>query len=192
MRIPAVKLIVAADPLGVIGVDNGLPWKLKGDMEHFKKTTTGNVVVMGRKTFESIGKPLPNRTNIVFSRSENQTNKEKDLWFCSDMFEFIILYHSCIQTLRETSLEEKPDYFVPAKPKDVFLIGGSTLYRKFIDLNLVESIILTQVKRECLGDALMPYWKDLNKMFPHQTKKFESEEYDIIEMSKNIGVNVWA
>jgi len=63
-------VIVAVSQNGVIGVDNGIPWKHKADMKRFRELTTGNIVIMGRKTYESIGRPLPNRRNIVVSRTK--------------------------------------------------------------------------------------------------------------------------
>jgi dihydrofolate reductase len=68
---PRIVLIVAVAENGVIGRDNGMPWRLPGDLKHFKKTTLGKPVIMGRRTFESIGKPLPGRQNIVLTRDAN-------------------------------------------------------------------------------------------------------------------------
>jgi dihydrofolate reductase len=67
--VTGVAIIVAVAENGVIGKDNAMPWKLSEDMRYFKRITMGKPVVMGRKTFESIGKPLPGRTNIVISRN---------------------------------------------------------------------------------------------------------------------------
>jgi dihydrofolate reductase len=68
---PLVSLLVAATDNGVIGRDNGMPWHLPGDLKHFKALTLGKPVLMGRKTFDSIGKPLPGRTNLVLTRDTN-------------------------------------------------------------------------------------------------------------------------
>ena len=66
-----ISIIAAVSKNGVIGVDNKLPWNLPEDLKRFKELTTNNVVIMGRKTYESIGKPLPNRINIVITRNED-------------------------------------------------------------------------------------------------------------------------
>ena len=66
-----VSLIVARADNGVIGIDNKLPWHLPGDLKYFKRVTMGKPVVMGRKTFESIGRPLPGRTNVVLTRNHD-------------------------------------------------------------------------------------------------------------------------
>ena len=65
-----ISMVVAVAENGIIGADNGLPWRLKGDMKHFRATTMGKPIIAGRTTFNSFGKPLPGRTNIVLSRSE--------------------------------------------------------------------------------------------------------------------------
>jgi len=66
-----VGLIVAIAENGIIGRENGLPWRLSSDLQYFKKTTLGKPIVMGRKTYESIGKPLPGRTNIIVTRNQH-------------------------------------------------------------------------------------------------------------------------
>ena len=72
MSEPNVSIVVAMSRTNrVIGRDNDLPWRLPGDMKHFKAVTMGKPIIMGRKTYESIGKPLPGRTNIVVTRNEN-------------------------------------------------------------------------------------------------------------------------
>ncbi|MGI9464727.1 MAG: dihydrofolate reductase, partial [Aestuariivirgaceae bacterium] len=73
VTMPSISFIVARSyPGNVIGCENELPWSLKTDLKNFRTITTGHVVVMGRKTLESIGKPLPNRTNVVLSREESK------------------------------------------------------------------------------------------------------------------------
>ncbi|NRF50631.1 dihydrofolate reductase, partial [Pseudomonas stutzeri] len=67
--LPRLTLVVAYSDNRVIGRDNALPWKLPGDLAHFKRTTLGSPIIMGRKTWESLGRPLPGRTNVVISRN---------------------------------------------------------------------------------------------------------------------------
>ena len=118
----------------VIGVGNQIPWHLPEDFKWFKATTTGHVIVMGRKTFESIGKPLPNRTTIVLSRSA---------WS-----------HPGVQTAR--SLEE----IVPlVAGRKAFIAGGAQIYEQA--LPLCSDLFLTLVKREVAGgDAFFPPFED--------------------------------
>ncbi len=118
----------------VIGAGNKIPWHLPEDFKWFKATTTGHVIVMGRKTFESIGKPLPNRTTIVLSRSA---------WT-----------HPGVTTIR--SLDELPAL---AADRQVFICGGAQIYEQ--TLRLCSDLFLTLVKREVAGgDAFFPQFED--------------------------------
>lgn len=121
------KAIVAMSLNRVIGKDNKLPWHLPEDLRWFKKLTTGNVIIMGRKTWESIGVPLPNRESIVVTRSEIPG----------------------VRTVR--SLEEiDPN----ADAREYFVIGGAQLFQKA--LPLCSDVFLTLVKREVEGDVYLP------------------------------------
>ena len=117
----------------VIGRGNQIPWHLPEDFKWFKRTTTGQVVVMGRKTFESIGKPLPNRTTIVLSRSQ--------------------FSHPDVQTVSDLSLID-----VANETRDVFICGGAQVYAQ--TLPLCSDLYLTQVKRVVAGDALFPPFEE--------------------------------
>ena len=113
----------------VIGNGNQIPWHLPEDFKWFKATTTGHVIVMGRKTFESIGKPLPNRETIVLTRSA---------WS-----------HPGVATVH--SLDELP---ASAPTRKVFICGGAQVYEQA--LPMCDEILLTLVKREVVGDAFFP------------------------------------
>ena len=102
-----VSIIVAIDENKAIGKDNQLLWHLPNDLKFFKKTTSGHTVIMGRKTFDSIGKPLPNRRNIVISR-----NSELKI-------EGTEIYHSILEALNNCKGE-----------KEVFIIGGAEIYKQ--------------------------------------------------------------
>jgi dihydrofolate reductase len=117
----------------VIGNGNQIPWHLPEDFKWFKAVTSGNVIVMGRKTFESIGKPLPNRETIVLSRSA--------------------LSFPGVKTI--SSLNELPSL---AGDKQVFICGGAQIYEQ--TLPLCSELFLTLVKREVSGDAFFPEFED--------------------------------
>jgi len=155
-----VKIIVATSKNRVIGNDNKLIWKLSSDLKRFKELTTGNPVVMGRKTFESIGKPLPNRRNIIITRNEN---------YEVDGCEIV------------SSLEEA---FLLTN-NDCFIIGGGEIYKQSIEV--ADKIYLTLVDCEVNGDTFFPdidsTWKKISR------KDFESDEkneyrYSFIEYEK--------
>lgn len=117
-----ISILVAADENNAIGKDGDLPWKLSADLKYFKKLTTGHHIIMGRKTYESIGRPLPNRTNIVVTR--NKELELDDVW----------LTHS---------IEDAIDLAMSRGENEVFIIGGGTIYRQSIDKAL--RIYLTRV-----------------------------------------------
>lgn len=119
--------VVAVSQNGVIGKDNKLPWHFSADLKFFKALTTGHTVIMGRKTFESIGRALPNRQNFVISRSAHQ-NTENLNFFLS-----IEAALDAVQT-----------------PK-AFIIGGAEIYKQTI--NKIEGIYLTRIHQDFEGDA---------------------------------------
>jgi dihydrofolate reductase len=126
-----VAMIVAVSENGVIGVDNKLPWYIPDDLKRFKKLTTGNVVIMGRKTYDSIGKPLPNRMNIVVSRNKNLTIKG------------CLVVNSMVQAIQKAGTD-----------KDIFIIGGGEIYNKgFI---FADRIYLTRIHQEVKGGTTFP------------------------------------
>ncbi len=127
-----ISFIVAMDRNRVIGNDNGLPWKLPADLAHFKKITTGHTVIMGRKTFESIGRPLPNRTNVVLTRNKH---------FAAEQ---CIVIHSVAEAF--ALMEKKEDEY--------FVIGGSHLYQLF--LPYVQRMYITLIHEEFEGDTFFP------------------------------------
>jgi dihydrofolate reductase len=117
----------------VIGAGNQIPWHLPEDFQWFKQTTTDHVVVMGRKTFESIGRPLPNRETVVLSRSDFR--------------------HPGVKTIR--SLEELPAL---AGDRQVFICGGAQVYEQA--LPQCAELLLTLVQREVAGDTFFPKFED--------------------------------
>jgi len=126
-----LAMIAAVDKNFVIGHTNALPWPhIPADMKHFRETTKGKTVVMGRKTFESIGRPLPNRRNIVLTRDTN---------FKAEGCE--ILY----------STEE---ILKLSKTEEVFVIGGGAIYKEF--LSHADKLYLTFIDAEFPGDVHFP------------------------------------
>lgn len=140
-----VSLIVAKSENNVIGKNNKLPWHLKDDLQNFKKLTMGHHILMGRKTFESIGKALPGRMSLVIS-SEARPVQENVLWFNSI---FRAIKHA------ERSGES-----------ELFIIGGEKIYK--YALSLVDRIYLTEVKSSVEGDVYFPQlslknWKKVSE-----------------------------
>src|SRR5262245_12112760 len=120
----------------VIGAGNKIPWHLPEDFKWFKKMTTGQVIVMGRKTFESIGKPLPNRTTIVLSRSPLKIPGVRMV----------------------VDLKELCSLDVELDGREVFICGGAQVYEQA--LPLCSDLYLTLVKRNAEGDTFFPAFED--------------------------------
>ena len=138
------SLIVAFDNNLVIGVNGSLPWRLSADLQNFKKLTLNNAVIMGRKTFESIGRPLPERQNIVVSRSLKKAIPN-------------ITITKTIEEAMSISKSEK-----------TFFIGGSQVYKA--TLGFVDSIYLTLVDTNSIGDTLFPQFNMEDWMVLYETR----------------------
>ncbi|HEX8013519.1 MAG TPA: dihydrofolate reductase [Casimicrobiaceae bacterium] len=128
---PRIALVAAIAKNGVIGVDNRLPWRLPEDMQRFRALTTGHSVVMGRRTWESIGRPLPGRQNIVVTRAPGRS---------APGVEFA---RSLDDALARAT-----------RPEPVFVIGGEALYREA--LPRAHLLYLTEIDRDFAGDARFP------------------------------------
>lgn len=126
-----LSIIVAADRNRGIGINNTLPWKLPEDLAHFKRLTTGHAIIMGRKTFESIGRPLPNRRNIVVTRNAG---------WRADGVETV---HSIEEARRLVAGDDK-----------AYVIGGAQVYAQA--LPLAGEVVLTEVKADYTCDAHFP------------------------------------
>ncbi len=127
-----ITIVVAMGKNREIGVDNQLLWHLPKDLKHFKELTSGHPIIMGRKTYESIGKPLPNRTNIVISRKTD--------WF----EEGILIVGSIKEALK----------FAKKIDENVFIIGGGNIYEQTIDL--ADKLEVTLVDAELKADTFFP------------------------------------
>ncbi|WP_291787128.1 dihydrofolate reductase [Cecembia sp.] len=129
-----ISIIVAKAKNDVIGKDNELIWKLSSDLKLFKKLTTGHHIIMGRKTYESVGRPLPNRTSVVVTR-----NKEYSLP------EGHIVAHS---------LKEAIQVCIGKQLSQVFIIGGAEIYKEA--LPIADELFITHVDASPEGDAFFP------------------------------------
>ena len=126
-----ITLIVAAAKNNAIGKDNQMLWHLPNDFKYFKKNTLEHSVVMGRKTFDSIGKPLPERRNIILTRDMNYSHEEVDV---------------------ANSVQEVLNYC--RDEREIFIIGGADIYKQ--TLPLADKILLTRVHTTIDGDAYFP------------------------------------
>ncbi|KAA1259782.1 Dihydrofolate reductase type 3 [Rubripirellula obstinata] len=123
----SLTAIVAMTPSGVIGLDGDMPWRLSSDLRRFKKLTMGGTLIMGRKTYDSIGRPLPGRRTIVITRSDDWSAEGVD---------------------RAASPDEA---VTMAGSNDVFVVGGAEIYRQL--LTRCDQILLTRVLSQVEGDT---------------------------------------
>lgn len=128
-----LSIISAMNHQNIIGLNNQLPWHLPADLQRFKHITMGNAILMGRKTFESIGKPLPGRQNIIITRQQNYQTTACDV---ADSLQ------SALQLVRNQ--------------KEVFIIGGADLYSQAIAL--VQKMYLSIIHHDFCGDRFFPDW----------------------------------
>ena len=152
-----ISFIVAMDNNRVIGKDNQLPWHLPADLKFFKKTTMGHPIVMGRKTHESIGKPLPGRENIIVTRNERYHS------------EGCTVFHSVEELIRLDA--ENTD-------KEIFVIGGAELFRTMFPF--ADRLYITQIDHEFAGDTYFPDYNESDWYLASSDKgvKDEKNPYD--------------
>ena len=150
-----LSIIVAKAKNNIIGKDNKMIWHLPEDLKHFKELTTGHTIIMGRKTFESLGKPLPNRKHIIFS--QNPDFKVED--------ENVEVVHSLLQI--QDLIEEK---------EEAFVIGGAMIYNFLMPY--VKKMYVTEIEKDFDGDTFFPridnnIWKETSR-----EKGIEDEKND--------------
>lgn len=156
-----ISHLVALSNNFVIGVNNDLPWKLKKDLQHFSAYTQNKAIVMGRKTYESIGRPLPNRKNIVISSSlESQEGLE--------------VVPNLNQAIEVASQWNKDN----SAGEEIVLIGGGYVFEE--SKNIVNKLVLTRVECEINGDVFYPQidlsdWKEISQ---ESYKRDSENEYD--------------
>ena len=160
-----VAHIVAIAKNNEIGKDNDLIWRLPADLKHFKNTTTGHYIITGRKNYESIGRPLPNRTTVIITR-----NKDYQAEGC-------IVCHS----VQEALAIAKAD-----KQERVFIMGGGEIYKA--SLELTDEIYLTEVKEEFEADVFYPTlpnteWNEVSRIKNEADEK-NKYAYDFVKLSR--------
>ncbi|KYD03251.1 dihydrofolate reductase [Heyndrickxia sporothermodurans] len=151
-----ISFLWAQDEKGVIGRNNQLPWYIPEDLKYFKKTTMGHPIVMGRKTFESIGKPLPGRQNIIITRDEN---------FCAK---------DCLVLQSKHQLLNWADQ----QDKEVFITGGAEIFGLFMDK--VDRLYVTKIFANIEGDTYFPIidWSEWELVSSEKGPKNEENPYD--------------
>ena len=140
---PRVSLIVAMARNCVIGINNTLPWHLPADLKHFKALTMGHHIVMGRKTYESIGKPLPGRTSVVVTRNADYSAPG------------VIVVNSLTAAIAACGNNE-----------EIFVIGGAEIFKQA--LSLTDTLFVTEIQQDIAGDTHFPVfdkklWREVSR-----------------------------
>ncbi len=154
-----ISIIVAIAKNGVIGKANGeMSWHVKEEFQHFKNTTFGFPIIMGRKTFETLGKPLKGRLNIVVSKNKSYKISYDDV-------------------VIKSSIEEAVDYCKTLNPEKIFVIGGGEIYKQVV--SFVDERIITFMKFEAEGEVKFPEIKSeiWQLVSTEDREKFEIKKY---------------
>ena len=130
-----IILIAALDKGRVIGSEGSIPWNIQEDLNYFREKTTNKAIIMGRKTFESIGRPLPNRLNIVMTRSKEKVDGV------------------VIAPNKEIAIEKARDF-----SSEIFVIGGEYIYKEFLEM--ASEMLLTEIDLDTDGDTYFPRWEE--------------------------------
>lgn len=163
-----ISILVAVAENGVIGSDNKLLWRLPDDLKRFKALTMGHPMIMGRKTFESIGKPLPGRTTIVLTRSAD---------------------YKPAGILLAISLEEAIEQAETVGTGEAFIVGGGEIYRQALTQRLVDTIRLTRVHAHMEGDTFFEipdpeHWEEKARTFHPKDEKHEFD-FEFVDLTAN-------
>lgn len=163
MNSPKISLVAALSEDRVIGKGNQLPWHISADLQHFKKITSGHPVIMGRKTYESMGRLLPNRTNIIITRDPDYS------------VEGAFMAHSLEEAIEEGKRVDQ---------NEVFVIGGGHIFEQAI--SIADKLYLTLVHTNIEGDAHFPDYSQ----FKYETFRQDGEEnglvFTFLELEKEV------
>ena len=162
-----IKILVACDENRVIGKNNQLIWHLPADLKRFKNLTTGHVIIMGRKTYESIGRPLPGRTSVIITRQPDY------------QVPGAIVVASIDQALKVCSEGKETD-------QEIFVIGGAEIYHQAFEL--CQRIYITEIQQEFDGDTLFPElnqqeWREISRE-KHRLNADDGLEYHFVALNR--------
>lgn len=167
-----ISLIAAISENNVIGKDNSLPWHIPEDLKRFKEITSGHPVIMGRKTYESIGRLLPNRVNIIITRDKDYK------------VEGAVVVHTLDEAIAEASAPH-PD-LLPQEEKEeveeVFILGGGQIFEQAMDI--ADKLYLTIVHTEIEGDVYFPEYSGFSKETYRMESSNEKYKYTFLDLEK--------
>lgn len=157
-----MSIVVAiGEKTRVMGKNNRLPWNIPEDMKHFKDLTRGHAVIMGRKTYESIGHPLPNRTNIIITRDKNY------------QMDGAIVVGSIEEAIAEAHKVEK---------NEICIIGGGEIFKQSMDM--ADILHLTLIKGDIEGDTFFPDYSEFKTILSRRESASNGYEYTFIDLTR--------
>lgn len=162
MKETTISIIAAMSRNHVIGKDSKLPWYIPEDLKRFKTLTSGHVVLMGRKTYDSIGRPLPNRINVVITRNKDFSPTN------------ILVSHSLDDALAIAKQKEENG--------EIFIIGGGQIYEQA--MSVTDKLYLTIVDEEVEGDTFFPDYSEFNKVISEQDIESNGKKIKFIDLQK--------
>ena len=169
-----ISIIVAASDNDVIGYLGALPWRLSDDLKHFKAKTSAHTIIMGRKTFETFPKPLPNRKHFIISTNQNYLLANENCFLFSSL---------------ESAINEAKVVAISENQEEIFIIGGGEIYKQALESELVDKIYLTQVHTIIAqGDTYFSPlknmdWKEIERISFEKNEKNDFN-FDIITYSE--------
>lgn len=161
MQKPIISVICAIAQNRAIGKNNQLLWHIPEDFKHFKETTSGHPIIMGQRTYESIGRPLPNRTNIIITDDQNY------------QVEGCVIVHSIEEAIEKASAVDKDE---------IFFIGGGMIYRQAVPI--ADKLYLTIVEGEFEADTFFPEYVEFTKIISERESNDEKYRYKFVELVK--------
>lgn len=159
MKNPTISIVCALDTIRAIGKENALIWHIPEDLKHFKQLTVNHPVIMGRRTYESIGKLLADRTNIIVTRNENYE------------VEGAIVAHTLEDAIAQAKKVER---------LEIFIIGGSSIYEEAI--KIADKLYLTLVAGKHKADAYFPDYSEFRTVLSKRESSSEKYHYTFLEL----------
>ena len=188
-----ISIIVAMDEKRGIGKNNALMWKIPGELPRFKRITSGHPIIMGRKTYESIGKPLPNRTNIVITRNSDLFLKSHPEFISGFSTECFVV-GSLEEAMQKTGDVEGKKQAISSEPhpepsperrgneKEIFVIGGGQILHEA--LSVVDRLYLTLVKGDFGADVFFPEYNEFTKVIEKEDHEEGGYKFQFLTLER--------
>lgn len=165
-----ISLIAAVSQNGVIGLNNDMPWHLPDDFAFFKRKTSHHAIIMGRKSLDALGKPLPNRTSIVITRNS------------AFMVEGVTVQHTLDEAIAKAQEVDQQRY----QTGEIFVIGGAEIYK--VALPIATTLYITEIHQAYDGDTYFPEfdkreWREVSRQ-PHAADERHAASFDFVEYER--------